>query len=237
MGGGFRTELFQQLQRKEENVLVGSVAGGEREQPRNPQRRRKRGAACGKDGSQGAGAGEQAGEGREERHRGERESRSGRRCLTQDRFPRGTRPGPAHHPYTRAVRRMAAPRRTPRSQPMRSCPGGWRRDAREEQHQEQGGQSLQGRSGHTQVCLTGEGQDPAICCLQDESFLSLQIHLGVRKSSRATSSSGGCFFCRDIPELTSEQQGNEATRPLLTLLLYDSLSKTTQYLVITSSGN
>lgn len=40
-----------------------------------------------------------------------------------------------------------------------------------------------GRSGRTQVWLTGEGQEPAVGHFQDEIFLPPQIHLGVTRSA------------------------------------------------------
>lgn len=89
----------------------------------------------------------------------------------------------------------------------------------------------------TQIRCRGELQEPATGCFQDdisppfghqEKFLYCSL--------RITSSSDSWFAC-DIPDVASEQQGNERTGLFLTLLLYDGLSKATHYLTLTRSGN
>lgn len=70
----------------------------------------------------------------------------------------------------------------------------------------------------TQICFRGALQDVTVGFFQDEMFSSLQLHLGIRKSSCTAGyrTSSSWFACCDIPDPVSAHQGHEATTPLLT---------------------
>lgn len=89
----------------------------------------------------------------------------------------------------------------------------------------------------TQICFRGALQDVTVGFFQDEMFSSLQLHLGIRKSSCTAGyrTSSSWFACCDIQIQSQGTRDMRQPHPF-SPAPHNTLSKATLSLTQTSSG-